>query len=238
MKLVKNIILLFTMLSLIQMTNAQEKSNQEIILSLGKPSKWNNINYILFSSLSTNGSFKERSYLIDKSSGKTRFEGKTNNNTKIIVLFNFKSKIISKSYVNGKASDIKTITSLQEITNQLFEDSKLLFLPMLVASAPKSNITITPGKIMNAEKLVEINFKNVSNINRQTINGSIFLNNKGDIKEYDLEHNTYITQDIKDIGDGILLPTKFIHKNHPYSSIKFNTVAAFTSIEEQKFNNL
>lgn len=238
MKLVKNIILLLVALTTYLSSNAQEVNEQNILASLGQSSKWNSINYILFTSSSNTQGYKERSFLIDKSSGKVRFEGKTNSNLRIVLLFNFKTKAIDKCFINGRLDDSKTLTSFQEINSQLFEDTKLLFLPMLVISAPKKNVTINPGKIINAEKLFEINFKGINNLNKQPLNGTIYLNTKGDIKEYKLDNSTFLVSDIKDIGDGILLPTQFISKSSPSVNIKFNTVAAFTSIEAQKFNSL
>lgn len=219
-------------------SNAQDRSNQDILTSLGKPSKWNAINYILFTTSNQSQHFKEHSFLIDKSSGKVRFEGKTINNVKTVLLFNFKTKTTTKSYLNGKLDDSKSPALLQEIYRQLFEDTELLFLPMLIASTQKNNLSVTSSKMINTEKLFEITFKNVYNLNKQPINGTIYLNAKGEVKEYELDHSSFIVNDIKDIGDGILLPTKFTKKNNSNVNIKFDTVAAFTNIEEEKFNSL
>jgi len=92
--------------------------------------------------------------------------------------------------------------------------------------------------MVNAEKLIEIVFKNVQNINKQPFSGTIYLNNKGEVKEYILDQTSFLVSDIKDVGDGIVLPTQFINKNIPNSLIKFSTVAAFTDIEDDKFSHL
>lgn len=238
MRLVQTLLLLLTTLTIQSFAFSQDKSKQEILTSIGQASKWNNVNYILFSSTNNTGLFKERSFLIDKSTGRSRFEGKTNTNQHLILLFNFKSKVLEKSYSNGKLNDSKAGVPYQEVLNQLFEDSKLLFLPMFVIATTSNNLTINPGKIINAEKLIEITFKNVYNLNKQPLNGMIYLNSKGEIKEYCLDQQILNVSEIKDIGDGILLPTLFNSKNDPKMSIKFNTVAAFTDIENDKFTTL
>lgn len=237
MKLAQNILLLITIFSLAHSVDAQEKSKQDILTSLGKVSKWNSINYILFTSSNANHNLKERSFLIDKFSGKVRFEGKTNNSQRIVLLFNYKTKVLDKAFINGKLAETKPLALYQEVTNQLFDDTKLLFLPMLVISSPNST-SIGTGKINNSEKLIEINFNNILNMNKQSLEGSIYLNTKGDIKEYELNQSVIIVNDIKDIGDGIFLPTRFSCLNNSNLSVKFNTVAAFTDIEVNKFTNL
>ncbi|MCI0921050.1 hypothetical protein [Sphingobacterium rhinopitheci] len=238
MKLVQKIFLLLTILSLAHNANGQSKSKQEILTSIGKVSKWHSVNYILFSSNTQNSIFKERAFLIDKSSGKARFDGKTTNNISLVLLFNYKSKALEKGYINGKLTDAKSIIQYQEVLNQLFDDTKLLFLPMFIVSTHSSHLTIGPGKIANAEKLTEINFKNVLNLNKQAMNGTIYLNSKGDIKEYYIDQSVYAVGDIKDIGDGILLPTRFNNLSNPSLNIKFNIVAGFTDIESDKFSTL
>lgn len=238
MKLAQKFILVLTILSLAFYANGQSRSKQDIISSIGKVSKWNNVNYILFASNSHNNSFKERSFLIDKGSGKVRFDGKTTNNTSLVLLFNYKTKTLEKGYINGKLSDSKTTIPYQEVLNQLFEDTKLLFLPMFIITTHSSNLTIGTGKIANAEKLTDITFKNVLNLNKQALNGKIYINSRGDIKEYNIDQSTYSVSDIKDIGDGILLPTRFNNILNPSLTIKFNIVAGFMDIESDKFTNL
>lgn len=239
MVFVKKLLLLLTTLSIVTLSQGQERSKQDILNSIGTVSKWNAVNYILFTSTSKNSIFKERSFLIDKSSGKVRFDGITSNNVSLVLLFNYKSKVVDKGYINGKLTDSKSpAIPFQEVLTQLFEDTKLLFLPMFIIASHKSNVTINSEKMINSEKLVEINFKNAHNINKQSITGAIYLNTKGDIKEYVLDQSPILVSDIKDVGDGILLPTQFVYKNTPVLTVKFNTVAAFTDIEDDKFTHL
>lgn len=239
MKLVYRLLLLITIFSTIQIASGQVSSKQDILSSLGSKSKWNGAQYILFASSNTNTSFKERSFLIDKSSGKVRFDGKTSNNINLVVLFNFKTKEIDKGYINGDLSNNKADIPLQEILNQLEEDTNLLFLPMFIVTAHHNSISLSPNTIItNGERLTEVRFKNIHNLNRKQLSGAIYLNNKGTIKEYQIDQSKYTISDIKDIGDGILLPTRFTNQNALHHSIKFSTLAAFTTIEMEKFLGL
>lgn len=234
MKLVPKILLLIFALSIANSAKTQERDKESVLASIGNISKWNNVKYLLFTSTSANPIFKTRSYLIDKSSGRVRFDGTTNEKVNTTLLFNYKTKTLDKSYINGKLANANTTALYQNILEQLFEDTKLLFLPMFIISSP-NNITISAGKIINSQKLTEVSFKNIYNLNQQIIGGSSYLNSKGDIMQYIIDQSAIAVSETKDIGDGILLPTRFISKKF---NIKFNTVAAFTDIETDKFTNL
>ena len=234
MRLVHKLLFLAIFLTLANYTQGQEISKHNILSTIGTAAKWNSVNNNLFTSSNPTALFKEHSFLIDKSTGRSRFEGKTNTNQNIVLLFNYKSKTVDKSYSNGKLVENKTTVPQQEIIDLLFEDTKLLFLPMLIISSSSNNITVHTGKIVNTEKLVELRFKNIYNLNKQPLNGSIYLNSKGEIKEYHLEQQIFQVSESKDIGDGIFLSTLFSSKNSDHRNIKFNTVAAFTDIENDK----
>ncbi len=237
MKLTTFILLVICLVNIPQDILGQEKFNKKTLNSSTKARQWNNVKYLFISTSSPTKEFKQRSFLIDKSSGRTRFEGKTNNNQQLVVLFNYKSKALLKSYIDGKLNNNKrTAIPFQEILDQLFEDSKFVFLPMLISCTSQENLAVSRSKLINAEKLIELNFKNVHNINNQTINGSVYVNHKNEIKQYQFDEQKYLIGDIKDVGDGILLPTRFsVEQEGASNQIKFNTVAAFTDIENEKF---
>lgn len=216
---------------------SQSINKNELLNSIGRVSDWNNVNYILFTSTTVNSFLKEQSYLFEKNTGRVRFEGKTTNNIGLVMLFNYKSKVLEKAYVNGKTTDNNTNIYFSEILNEFFENTKLLFLPMFIISN-QNNVYISSEKIINTEKIAELKFNNLLPLNKTVIKGSIHISKKGEIKEYNLDNNTFIVSDIKNIGEGILLPTRFICENSPNQSIKFNTVAAFTDVEDDRFTNL
>lgn len=239
MQIVKHILLIITLLSSSIMLSAQERDKQESLKAIGNITKWKTLNYILFSTTSASNNFQQRSFLIDKSTGKARLEAITTNNTSLVLLFNYKSKLISKCYVNGELTNIESSKiPFQEVLNQLFDDTELLFLPMYVIALPKSQITVDPNKLVNAEKLIEVTFRNATNLNSERISGSIYLTNKGVLKEYTINQDRINVSNIKDIGDGILTPTTFDYIDDTKPTIKFNTVAAFTDVELDKFSNL
>ena len=237
MKLVKYILFICLFYSN-HVVVAQNTSKQLILNTIGDAAKWKSLNYILFSSDSPNNYFLQRSYLIDKQTGQARLDAVTTGNQSIVMLFNFKHKRIEKCYIDGQLSDLNTlIVPFQEILNQLFQDTELLFLPMFVITAPKNHIAIKTDQIVNAERLVEVVFQKVSNLNKDNMAGSIYLNNKGELKEYIINQDKIAISDIKDIGDGILIPTSFNYTNAT-KTIKFTTVAAFTDVELSRFSNL
>ncbi len=237
MKLVKYILFICLFYSC-HIVVAQNKSKQLILKTIGDAAKWKSLNYILFSSNSPNNNFLQRSYLIDKQTGKARLDAVTTDNESVVMLFNFKHKRVEKCYINGQLSDLNSLkVPLQEVLNQLFQDTELLFLPMFVISAPKNHIAIKTDQIVNAERLVEVVFQGVSNLNKDNIEGSIYINNKGELKEYIINQEKIALSDIKDIGDGILIPTSFNYANTA-KTIKFTTVAAFTDVELSRFSNL
>lgn len=236
MKVLKRLFMLISLFT-IGTSYSQSISKNELLNSIGRAADWNSVNYILFTSTTVNSTLKEQSYLFEKNTGRVRFEGKTTNNIDLVMLFNYKSKVLEKAYVNGKITDNKTNTYFSDILNSFFENTKLLFLPMFIISN-QNNVFIASEKIINTEKIAELKFNNILNLNKTALKGSIQISKKGEIKEYNLDNNTFIVSDIKNIGEGILLPTRFMCENNPNQSIKFNTVAAFIDVEDDRFTNL
>lgn len=237
MKLIKLILFSF-ILSIHTVAVAQEKDGQQLLSTVGSEKKWKSLNYILFSSNTANSNFLQRSFLLDKQTGKVRLDAVLTGDQSLVLLFNFKYKVVDKCYINGQLADVNTLkVPFSEILSQFFQDTELLFLPMFVLSIPKSNLYIKTDQIINTERLVKISFRGASNFNKDNITGALFLNNKGQLKEYEINQENIVVSDIKDIGDGILLPTSFNFANTK-TSVKFNIVAAFTDVELSRFSNL
>lgn len=210
---------------------------------IGGKSKWESTRFILFTSQGneiTKHLSAERTFLIDKSNGRCRFEGKTISNYNIVLLFNYKSKQLDKLYLNGvETKDSKTLTSshLQEIIGQFFEDAKLLFLPSSFDQA--STTAGAPAqKIINAEKITIFPISSAQLFDGSTYSGKITLNITGQIIQSETNQNTYIISGYKDVGGGLNLPTVFKNAISPSKDCTFSTVAAFTDMEEGKFTTL
>ncbi|TJZ60464.1 hypothetical protein FAZ15_10710 [Sphingobacterium olei] len=210
---------------------------------VGGKSKWESTKFILFTSQGneiTKYLSSERTFLIDKSDGRCRFEGKTKSNHSIVLLFNYKSKQLDKLYLNGvetKASSAFNSSHFPEIIEQFFQDSRLLFLP---SSFDQSNTTAgSPSqKIINAEKTTVFPISSAQLFDGSTFNGKIALNTTSQIIRSETNQSTYIISGYKDVGGGLNLPTVFKHATSPSKHCIFTTVAAFTDMEEGKFTTL
>lgn len=236
MKVLKRLFMIISLFT-IGTSYSQSVNKNELLNSIGKVADWNSVNYILFTTTTANSTLKEQSFLFEKNTGRVRFEGKTTNNISLVMLFNYKSKVLEKAFINGKISDNKTSVYFSEVLNDFFDNTKLLFLPMFIISNQNNNVFIASEKIINTEKITELKFSNILNFNRTALKGSIYISKKGEIKEYTIETNTFMVSEVKNIGEGILLPTRFMCENNPSQSIKFNTVAAFTDVEDDRFTN-
>lgn len=211
-----------------------------LLKGVGGKTKWDSTNFILFTVNGNKTTYLQdgRTFLIDKRSGKSRFEGTTNGGENLIVLFNFKTEKLHKYYKNGKevvplmseAND-----SFGKILGQFRKDASLLFLPILL-DKPDTKIGKTSTKIVNAEKLQLFSFQLPDN----GLSGDILFNPEtGLVKQVvDKDSNTYFVNGYKDIGGGLFLPTTFKNMSDVGKSTVFSTVAAFTDMEESKLNSL
>src|SRR5690606_20992349 len=113
---------------------------------------------------------------------------------------NYKSKQIDKLYLNGvetKDSKIFTTSHFQQIVEQFFEDTQLLFLP---ASFDQSNTSAgSPSqKIINAEKTIVFPISSALLFDGSIFNGKITLNIAGQIIRSETNQNTYTISGYKD----------------------------------------
>lgn len=212
----------------------EQKSGKELVqLSIGEANKWANTRYLLYSATGAStisGLSDERTFLIDKKTGDCRFEGVTKNGDRTVLLFNYKTKRVKKYFINSQESKSTPDSLIENVLDQFFSDTQILFLPALLNDSP-SSIKETSQKILNTEKINVLSFANLPTLGDDTINGKILLTNKGEVKSIVLENTEYITSASKDIGEGILLPTVF----QSQSTYRFHTVAAFTEMEAGKF---
>lgn len=218
---------------------AQQSDAQSIREALHQSIKnWEENRYILFtaqgntSSALFNGS---RTFLIDKNSGDCRLETTSSSNKPVVVLFNFKSKKLSKAFENNKQLASST-NQLSPILDQFYEDTKLLFLPVFL-SETSIKLEDIQSKLMDSEKVNIITFSNLNTFDNTSSSGRFILDAKGEIKLFEDGTTTFSVSNSKDIGSGILLPTNFQNKKDAQSCV-FNTVAAFTNIENGKFTSL
>ena len=222
-------------------TYAQNDTDAEKLLlkGIGGKEKWDSTNYILFAATGNNPERfpSNRRFLLNTKSGQVRFEGKSDNGGNIIALFNMKTGKLSKIFVNGQVEkqendDIKDLLAV--IKAQFNKDITFLFLPTVIVK-PDTKTGKPSSRIINAEKLFSISFQS-----KAGLSGEVLFNGEtGRIRQFTgNEGQTYTVSDYKDIGGGLFLPTIFKNMEYNQKSVSFTTVAAFTEMEESKFQDL
>lgn len=202
--------------------------------------KWKQHRYFLYTAkgnVHSNLIGNQRSFLIDNVTGNCRLETPNLQSQEVIVLFNFKTKKLIKQYIAGKENSTNNQQMLSAALDQFFEDSKLLFLPILLTDQSIS-FTSPTSKIINTEKINSVSFSNLTTLDKQNVAGKIEINTKGEIKAFSDGTSEYVVQNYKDIGSGIILPTSYKNVKDSVQSCNFTTVAAFTDIEAGKFTSL
>lgn len=222
---------------------AQDQKNVNLVWrGIGGKSNWEITKYILFSAQGNNITktiASERKFLINKSNGQCRFEGKFSSNDNIVLLFNFKTEQITKLFVNGIAqNDIKSFASTKfvDILDQFNEDTRLLFLPTSF-ELNKTKVSTSTQKIINAEKVFVFQITQSQLFDGSNFNGTIVVNTTGEITTAQSDQMNYTINGYKDIGGGLNLPTSFKNSSSA-KNCTFTTVASFTDMEENKFTTL
>src|SRR5690606_32054281 len=174
---------------------------------VGGKEKWEQTTYILFT-VNGNGSKyiqDGRRFLIHRSSGRARFEGRTEKGSNLVVLFNYKTGKLKKYYINGE--EISSSSEIQESFNKVQEqfqrDNEFLFLSTKTElHQAKSKVS---SRIVNAEKLLSIPIQ----LPHNNISGELLFHPEtGWIKQISESNGgTYLVNGYKDIGGGIYLPT-------------------------------
>lgn len=211
--------------------HAQVNPAQEIWSGIGGKEKWEATNYILFTVTGggANGAAEQntRRYLIAKNSGKARFEGYING-SKHVLLFDFKQRKVHKAYdANGNLLSSFSSKEFEQTLDQFDRDFATLCIPANIARAVGENATT---KIVNAERFLQAPFQ---------INGrkgvALIASESGLLRQLECDQNTISIDGHKDIGNGLILPTRFKNLTDDRRSVYFQTIASFTSMESTKF---
>lgn len=213
----------------------QPKASQLIESTLGIGNKWASTRYLLYTvdgPTVSPGIASERTFLIDKTSGDCRFEGTNSDKENIVLLFNFNTRKLKKLFVNRKESKENADALFDNVVNQFFMDTQLLFLPAFLSEEP-SRVTDVTEKMISSEKMPVISFSNLPAWGGKNVRGKIAVTHKGAIKSITIDNAEYRTSGSKDIGGGIVLSTVFEGRD----VYKFLTVAAFTQMEIGKFTD-
>ncbi len=209
--------------------------------AIGGKENWQNARYFMFSCIGGgNPSFTqgERTYLWDKQDGYCRFEGVTLDDESVIALFNIKTNK-GTVYMNGeKLSNPKTSADvINEISAEFERDAYLLFLPT-VLEGDHVSFTVTGEKLIGSQRFTVIDIKNQKTSFEAAVDGQLYIDAQTGRIEQWLSHqdqNRFTVTGFKDIGGGLVLPTRFTADDTTYN-ITYPIAAALVNIEAQKFN--
>ena len=209
--------------------------------AIGGKENWQNARYFMFSCIGgDNHSFAqgERIYLWDKQSGNCRFEGMTTDDEAIIALFNIKTNE-GTVYINGVKLDNPLTTSdiIHEVTAEFDRDAHLLFLPTVLAG-DQASYTVEGEKLIGSQRFTVINVRNQKTSFEAAVDGQLYVDTQtGQVQQWQPSQvvNQFSIGGFKDIGGGLVLPTRFIGKDTT-TSITYPLAAALVNIESQKFS--
>ncbi|MFC3198778.1 hypothetical protein ACFOET_14245 [Parapedobacter deserti] len=208
--------------------------------AIGGKKNWEDARYFMFSCVGREDeSFAqgERKYLWDKKTGSCRFEGITTDDEAAIVLFNTKTAE-GTVYINGVKLDNPRTTAdvIAEVSDEFEKDAYLLFLPTALCGG-QASYTVTGEKLVGTQRLVVINIKNPKTSFETPVEGQLYVDlQTGQAKRWRASNNTnhFTISGFKDIGGGLVLPTRFTGSDAS-TSITYPIAAALVNIEEQKF---
>lgn len=209
--------------------------------AIGGKENWQNARYFMFSCVGGGTpSFVqgERTYLWDKQQGYCRFEGITTDDESVIVLFNIKTSE-GTVYINGeKLSNPKTSADvIQEVAAEFERDAYLLFLPTAL-EGNQASFTVTGEKLIGSQRFTVVDIKNHKTSFEAAVDGQLYVDAQtGRVQQWRSRHdqNRFAVSGFKDIGGGLVLPTRFTTDN-TINSISYPIAAALVNIEAQKFN--
>ncbi|WP_257668867.1 hypothetical protein [Parapedobacter tibetensis] len=240
-----NLALFLTLLIFFTTTHGQPATNSSVAAKLwegiGGKENWQNARYFMFSCIGgEKHSFAqgERKYLWDKLSGNCRFDGVTTDDENVIVLFNVKTAE-GTAYINGIKIDNQRVAAdiIDEVRSDFEKDAYLLFLPTALEGNSVS-YTVAEEKLIGSQRFTVVNIKNPKTSFETAIDGQLYMDAQtGQIQEWRPKRaaNHFSISGFKDIGGGLVLPTRFTGSDTT-TSVTYPLAAALVNIEAQKFN--
>ncbi|SEK22450.1 hypothetical protein [Parapedobacter koreensis] len=209
--------------------------------AIGGKENWLNARYFMFSCIGGDNQSAiqgERKYLWDKQTGNCRFEGLTTDDENLIVLFNIKTTS-GTVYLNGTKLDNPRTTAdiVKEIAIEFEKDAYLLFLPTAL-EGDNATYTVAEEKLVGAQRFTVVNIKNRKTSFEGAVDGQLYVDSQtGQAQRWRPSQvsNYFVISGFKDIGGGLVLPTRFIG-NDTTTSITYPLAAALVNIEGQKFS--
>ncbi len=243
---IKLSLLIATLIGLGSMDAAGQESQEDLTDKLweaiGGKENWQNARYFMFSCVGADtDAFApgERKYLWDKQTGNCRFEGTTTDDEAVVVLFNVKTHEGSV-YINGTKLDNPNTASgvIAAVASEFERDAYLLFLPTAL-EGNRASYTVAGEKLIGSQRFAVVNIKNPKTSFQAAVDGQLYIDMKTGLAQSwksSRSGNHYTFSGFKDIGGGLVLPTRFTGVDSA-TSITYPIAAALVSIEAQKFNN-
>lgn len=208
--------------------------------AIGGKENWQQARYFMFSCIGgeTNSFVHgERKYLWDKETGNCRFEGTTTDDENVIVLFNIRTDKGS-AYINGQKLDSPRIMGdvVKEASYQFARDAYLLFLPTAF-EGNHASYKVSGDKLVGMQRFTIINIKNQQTSFKAEVDGQLYVDAQtGQVQKWTptSTDNHFSISGFKDIGGGLVLPTRF-EGSDTTTNVTYPLAAALVNIEDQKF---
>ncbi|SFB95789.1 hypothetical protein SAMN05421747_102316 [Parapedobacter composti] len=208
--------------------------------AIGGQDNWQQARYFMFSCTGgQKGSFVqgERRYLWDKQTGNCRFEGVTTDDETVIALFNIRTHE-GTAYINGVQLNNPRVTEdiIKEAAEEFKRDAYLLFLPTAL-DGDQVSVKVGDEKLVGTQRFTMVNIKNPKTVFSASVAGQLYVDAQtGQIQKWrpNGSSNEFSVDGFKDIGGGLVLPTRFISSDTS-ASVTYPLAAALVNIEDQKF---
>ena len=222
-------------------SDAEGKLVDKLWEAIGGRENWENARYFMFSCTGGHRSFTqgERQYLWDKQTGACRFDGMTTDDELVTVLFNIETRE-GTVYINkAKLENPRTTDDIiAEITEEFHRDAHLLFLPTVLDGNQASH-SIAGEKLIGSQRFTVINIENKHTSFEAAIAGQLYVDSQtGRVYQWWPSHGTdgFTIDDYKNIGSGLVLPTRFTSIDTT-TSVTYPIAAALVHIEGEKFSS-
>lgn len=173
-------------------------------------------------------------FLYDWKTKNSRFEGETNDGESLVILFNTESQS-GEVYIDQEKTNAPNL--VKSILKLFSKDSYFLFAPILIANRTLK-ATVQESQIIDSKRhyVLQVNHPSAHFEYAQ-----LFIDSQsGAISKWltfdqsdKLVHELFVTN-VKDVGGGLTLATKFTNKING-KVIEYPIVAALLNIEAEKF---
>lgn len=236
-------LLLFISISFHFSIRAQTKEQVLELLwkGMGGRQSWEDARYFMFSCQTELHDIipGEHSYIWDRVNNNCRFEGTTNDQQKLTVLFNTKTRT-GKVYLNNQIVTNSDSSSkwLQPVLNAFYSDSFWLFPSKLIDVTHL--ITTNEQELIGSSRYYVVEIK-IRRPNFGEFPSKLFIDtNTGRIFQWQAFASdgsilyNFNTSNFKEVGGGLILPTNFADANNNVN-IFYPIVSALINVEADKF---